>query len=364
MRDASYQKSEGKDEGVRRWMLWTRVWSERLCPQTQHHGLMPRRVGMDKWRRLAVFMVALVLTLGLLGTSSSHLGQRLGLSSATCPAALRVEEQFTVLINTFKRPDNLKAAIRHYHTCAGVAAIRVVWSEQDARPPVRGDRKKSSAFYSECVHVQYDTHATTSLSNRFAPLDGLTTAAVFNVDDDVNVDCSDLRAAHQMWRQTPQALVGFIPRLHLPDPASRGAFLYRRFWTVWRRGEYSIVLTKACFMHRDFLELYTRRSPPAVIQHIDANRNCEDIAMQFAVSNATGLPPVWVQGRYTDAGGLDGISTTGIMHHRKVRDECIAVFTAAYGRMPLTTSTHFATRAGNWMSLFTPPVWMEWFAFP
>ena len=41
--------------------------------------------------------------------------------------------------------------------------------------------------------------------------------------------------------------------------------------------------------------------------------------MQFAVSNATGLPPVWVQGRYTDAGGPDGISTTGIMHHRKVR---------------------------------------------
>jgi hypothetical protein len=41
--------------------------------------------------------------------------------------------------------------------------------------------------------------------------------------------------------------------------------------------------------------------------------------MQFAVSNATDLPPVWVQGRYTDAGGLDGISTTGIMHHRKVR---------------------------------------------
>jgi hypothetical protein len=86
-----------------------------------------------------------------------------------------------------------------------------------------------------------------------------------------------------MWRQTPQALVGFIPRLHLPDPASRGAFLYRRFWTVWRRGEYSIVLTKACFMHRDFLELYTRRSPPAVIQHIDANR-CARGVTQRALS--------------------------------------------------------------------------------
>jgi hypothetical protein len=48
----------------------------------------------------------------------------------------------------------------------------------------------------------------------------------------------------------------------------------------------------------------------------------------------------------------------------QVRDECIAAFAAAYGRMPLTTSRHFAMRASNWMSLFTPPIWMEFFAFP
>jgi len=83
--------------------------------------------------------------------------------------------------------------------------------------------------------------------------------------------CAGLWAV-QMWRQTPRALVGFIPRLHLPDPSSPGALLYRRFWSVWLRGEYSIILTKACFMHRDFLDVYTHRSPPSVIQHIDANR--------------------------------------------------------------------------------------------
>ena len=63
---------------------------------------------------------------------------------------------------------------------------------------MRGDGRHGSAFYSDCVHVQYDTPPTTSLSNRFAPLDGLSTAAVFNVDDDVNVNCDDLRAAHEV----------------------------------------------------------------------------------------------------------------------------------------------------------------------
>ena len=59
----------------------------------------------------------------------------MGLSSI---GSLPVEQQFTIIVNTFKRPDNLKAAIRHYQTCAGVAAIRVVWSEQVTQPVVPG----------------------------------------------------------------------------------------------------------------------------------------------------------------------------------------------------------------------------------
>jgi len=55
-----------------------------------------------------------------------------GLSST---GELPVEQQFTIIVNTFKRPDNLKASIRHYQTCAGVAAIRVVWSEQVCAAP-------------------------------------------------------------------------------------------------------------------------------------------------------------------------------------------------------------------------------------
>lgn len=36
------------------------------------------------------------------------------------------DSRFTVIVNTFKRPKNLRAAIRHYEKCPEVDAIRVV----------------------------------------------------------------------------------------------------------------------------------------------------------------------------------------------------------------------------------------------
>lgn len=47
---------------------------------------------------------------------------------------------------------------------------------------------------------------------------------------------------------------------------------------------YSIMLTKACFLHRDYLAAYDKTVPPAMIAHIDKQKNCEDIAMAFVVA--------------------------------------------------------------------------------
>jgi hypothetical protein len=88
---------------VRRWLLSTRVWLDRMFPQTSQHGLvrphgaadgrawlaatcanaarptaqMPRRVGMEKtWSRLGIFTVALVVVcLSLLATSVRNPGR-------------------------------------------------------------------------------------------------------------------------------------------------------------------------------------------------------------------------------------------------------------------------------------------------
>ena len=55
--------------------------------------------------------------------------------------------------------------------------------------------------------VRYDAHRTTSIQNRFEPLDGLETEAVFSVDDDVRIPCASLAAGFGAWRRHKEQLV-------------------------------------------------------------------------------------------------------------------------------------------------------------
>ncbi len=48
----------------------------------------------------------------------------------------------------------------------------------------------------------------------------------------------------------------------------------------------------------EYLHAYTYKQPPAVRAMVDAMHNCEDLAMQFLVANATQQPPVWVHVRH------------------------------------------------------------------
>lgn len=41
-------------------------------------------------------------------------------------------------------------------------------------------------------------------------------------------------------------------------------FRYNGWWKVWWDGEYSLILTKAAFLHRDFLKAYTDEMPSKI----------------------------------------------------------------------------------------------------
>lgn len=56
---------------------------------------------------------------------------------------------------------------------------------------------------------------------------------------------------------------------------------------MWWKGEYSIVLTKAAFVHHRFFKLYTEEMPQRIRTYVDEHHNCEDIAMQFLVRPRT-----------------------------------------------------------------------------
>ncbi|CAM9358382.1 unnamed protein product, partial [Ectocarpus sp. 13 AM-2016] len=276
-------------------------------------------------------------------------------SSASSSSAAAVNGQggmFTVLVNTFERPRQMEEAVRHYAKCPRVESVRVAWSEPSPPP----DTTTSPLLFDHPRPVRIHAYPTTSINNRFIPPSNLMTEAVFVVDDDIAVPCKHLLSAFNTWQQHPDTLVGFFPRSHSyqpPPPAAEakadegnGNWEYLYFWRVLWSMEYSIVLTKAAFVHAKYLELYSsgggegggvdgfggggitamqelRRDGSAgsawgeaIVRamvktraYVDSHRNCEDIAMQMAVTSVSGLPPVAAFAPVVDIGLFGGIST-------------------------------------------------------
>ncbi|CAN6173524.1 unnamed protein product [Urochloa humidicola] len=265
-------------------------------------------------------------------------------SAATAAAPGASPHGFAVVINTWRRDALLRRSAAHYASCPGVDAVHVVWSEP--RPPPDRLRRWGVALNANGTHrarVRFETTSNggggdTSLNNRFRPIRGLAAEAVFSVDDDLIVPCSTLRFAFDVWRSAPSAMVGFVPRMHwLVDPrGSTKEYRYGSWWSVWWTGTYSMVLSKASFFHRRYLDLYTNQMLPSIRKYVNENRNCEDIAMSFLVANATGAPPIWVQGRIFEIGS-SGISS--LKGHDLQRSRCLNTFAAMYGHMPLVATT-------------------------
>ncbi|XP_062153637.1 glycosylinositol phosphorylceramide mannosyl transferase 1-like isoform X3 [Alnus glutinosa] len=261
-----------------------------------------------------------------------------GLASCSAPP----RGGYTILMNTWKRNTLLKQSVAHYASCSGTDAIHVVWSESD--PPsenLKAYLKKIVFSKSQTAHktnFKFDINEEDDLNNRFKPIEELRTDAVFSVDDDVIVPCSTLDFAFTVWQSAPFSMVGFVPRMHWLDKAKNGDAYYKYggWWSVWWMGTYSMVLSKAAFFHRRYLDLYSHMMPSSIHDYISRERNCEDIAMSLLVANATSAPPIWVKGKIYEIGS-SGISS--LQGHSKRRNKCLNDFISLFGTMPLV-STH------------------------
>ena len=80
-----------------------------------------------------------------------------------------------------------------------------------------------------------------------------------------------------------RVLVGFSPRMVVWDVVT-GAAKYLHWQHTWWTGIYSLVLTKASILHRDYLKEYDATVPAAFLTHVDSVRNCEDIAMAHVIA--------------------------------------------------------------------------------
>mmetsp|Transcript_14652 Transcript_14652/g.31963 ORF Transcript_14652/g.31963 Transcript_14652/m.31963 type:complete len:435 (+) Transcript_14652:119-1423(+) len=275
--------------------------------------------------------------------NNNHYNNKLHPTTTTA----RHETSFAVVINTYKRPDMLKDAVRHYgETCGrrmGVAQVFIVWADLKATPPApqslfQDSSSSSSSFLrlaapsSGRSTVEILRVAKDSLNSRFLPIQNLQSQAVFMVDDDVRVDCRSLYRGFEAWKANPQSMVGYYPRLAAATN-DRQHYVYQAWPIVWWRQSMNFVLTKASFFHSRYLALYSNPAvhPSEILDYVDQRMNCEDVAMALIVANQTTDPMIYVEGSVSDKGLFNGISTrTSGAEHMDARSKCLDDLTQIY----------------------------------
>ncbi|MGK3758983.1 MAG: hypothetical protein ACI8RD_011300 [Bacillariaceae sp.] len=303
---------------------------------------------------------------------------------------------YAVVINTFRRPEMLNNAVQHYAETCGkkyrVGQVFIVWADQERDAPESGsfftniDNNLRGNVTSETILTQQQNlnnrvdvevliKAKDSLNSRFEPIPQLKTTSVFMVDDDIRVTCSSLLLAFQAWKKHPNSMVGYYPRLASSptsiqkitstmisgsssgsgsgelSSSSSSRLVYNAWPIVWWRQKFNIILTKASFIHSKYLELYTNDDyfPKEIKDHVDRNKNCEDIAMSMLVANFTKhdrsssssllskttttstsiAPPIYVEGQVSDLGLFGGISTSNTGHFA-TRSDCLTQLTEIF----------------------------------
>ncbi|GMR39542.1 hypothetical protein PMAYCL1PPCAC_09737, partial [Pristionchus mayeri] len=246
------------------------------------------------------------------GTRENIIGPiRLGLT--------RDAEQFTVIILAYNRDEGVKNIIDTLRDCPHLNKVLIVWGNLERRP--------NGAWPEIHVPVEFILAERDSLLSRFVPYHRIETDAVVSMDDDAGLGQQELIFAFRMWRENRDRIVGFAERLHR---INKGQVYYERIFTC----QYSMVLTSFAIFHKEFLYEFTYNQHPSILEHIDANFNCEDIAMNFLISHLTRRPPLKILKKESKRNGSKkGLSVRP--DHETKRSECIRLFAQIYGYNPL-----------------------------
>ena len=205
-------------------------------------------------------------------------------------------EKYTVRIMTWRRNKQLTAQIDHLSSCPNIAQIQVVWCDTvNSPPPILFNRTASE------TPVIVERHSKNSLNERFRVSSSTPTYGILSIDDDVVRPCEAIDAGFYRWTDHPDRIVGYDTRLHMiseksmvndeklgtPRIDTNPEWKYGYLSSSQKRNEYSITLTRFCFIHRDYLDLYIKYAPARILQTVDEKFNCEDIGMSFFVSALT-----------------------------------------------------------------------------
>ncbi|XP_051121481.1 glucosamine inositolphosphorylceramide transferase 1-like [Andrographis paniculata] len=247
--------------------------------------------------------------------------------------------QFTLLTMTYDaRLWNLKMYVKHYSRCSSVREIVVVWNK--GIPP-------RSTDFDSAVPIRIRVESQNSLNNRFKVDPMIKTRAVLELDDDIMMSCDDIERGFKVWRERPDRIVGFYPRLVNGSPLE-----YRGEKHARRHNGYNMILTGAAFVDsREAFGRYWSEEAAAGRGIVNGNFNCEDVLMNYLYANSSGaraaveyVKPAWA----IDTSKLSGAAISrNTKAHYGVRSKCLREFERLYGSLGERKS-EFRKRKDGW----------------
>lgn len=238
---------------------------------------------------------------------------------------------FTCVVLAYDRVESLFEVIKRVSQSENLKKIIVVWNNLVKPPPAQNLWPEVGK---KIVIIKMDKNR---LSNRFFPFAEIQTEAVLAIDDDIVMLTKDeLDFGYHVWREFPDRIVGFPSRLHLWAEENPDKLKYESEW----KNDVSMVLTGVAFYHNYFNHIYTHQTDERALRFVDDNLNCEDILMNFVVSNATNKAPIKVGPRKKfKCPECDNASSALSVDqsHMVERSSCLNKFHEIFGRMPLKT---------------------------
>lgn len=243
------------------------------------------------------------------------------------PSTYSKNNGFTAVVLTYDRVDSLFTLLEKLSKIPSLIKILVVWNNEYKLPP-RSSKWPKISKPMKILHTEKNL-----LSNRFYPYEEIETEAVLSIDDDILMLTEDeIEFAYEVWKEFPDRIVGFPSRMHVWDNKTN-CWKYESEWT----NHISMVLTGAAFYHKYWNYAYTIHLPSIVKEWVDYYMNCEDIAMNFLVSNMTDKAPIKVTAkkkfRCPECVSTEMLSADS--KHMIQRSECVNKFSSAFGRIPL-----------------------------
>lgn len=233
--------------------------------------------------------------------------------------------QFTLVTMTYEaRLWNLKMYVKHYSRCSSVREIVVVWNK--GVPPKESDLDSA-------VPVRIRVEEKNSLNNRFKFDPLIKTRAVLELDDDIMMTCDDVERGFKIWREHPDRIVGFYPRLIDGSPLKYRAERHARL-----HNGYNMILTGAAFLDsKEAFKRYWSEEAKVGREVVDKSFNCEDVLMNFLYANASSnartvdyVKPAWA----IDTSKFSGAAISGNTKvHYRLRTQCLVKFTEMYGSL-------------------------------